>query len=112
MVDVVVISVKQGLCAQEPPEDREGHIEDGQAEKNNRNGHRYNGSRFLQTLHRQCAEHETDKETARVAEKDGCRIEIEAQETQNCACECDRNEGNKKVVPKQGDDEHDYCREQ
>src|SRR6266481_1449279 len=97
MVNVVVVAAKQWLCADEPSGYCERNIKNGQAKSNNWNGHGHNRGRLLRTRQGQRAQHESDEQASGIAQKDGRWMEIESQESQDSACQCDRKKGYKLV---------------
>lgn len=92
VVDVAVIGAEDGLTSEETADDGEAGIQERNRECDQGRGHAEDGGGFLAPENAVTAQKEADREAARVAQEDGGRIEVEAQDGQESSSE--RNGGN------------------
>src|SRR5579871_6667807 len=87
MVNVIAIRSENGLVAEKAPDDGKARIEDRDSQGHHRRRHSQDGGRLLRPEHTEAAQKKADHQAARVAQKDGSRIEIVAEETDQSSYE-------------------------
>ena len=92
VVDVLAVRSENRAPSNQAAQDGESGLQDGQPERNYRNGDCDYGRRLLCAFQGKSAEHEPDEKASAVAEEDGRGIEVEAQETENGAREGNRQQ--------------------
>ena len=111
-MDVLTIGRKYRSAADEAPQHGESGLKNRQTERDNRNSYGNGRGRLLSTRQRQGTEHKSDEQAPAVTKKDGRRIEIETQKTQDCSSQ---SNGQKRYEGRTAEDCHhknDQCRKQ
>src|ERR1700756_1021141 len=112
VMDVLTVGGEDGSSTDEAADDREHCLENRQAEGDDGNRDGYDGRRLLRTIECKGAEQETNQQAARVTQKDGRRIEVVAQKSQNRACEGDGHDFDQRGAMQKRHRENDHRGEQ
>ncbi len=96
VMDVLAIRGEHWPAANQSTNDRKGRLQNGQTERDHRDGDGDNGRRFLSTLQRESAQHEPDEQASAVAKKNGCWAEVEPEESNNSASQGDCQQRDKR----------------
>ena len=104
-MDVFAVPGKYRPAADETAHYGKRRLQYGKAERDYGNGDGNDRGRLLHALQRQRAEHEAHEQTAAVPQKNGCGIEVEAQETDNRARQDQGHDRHKRGVADQRDHE-------
>src|SRR5438270_65509 len=112
VMDVFAVGGEDRSSADQTAKDGERRLQNGQSERNNRDGNGNDCWGFLRALQSQSAEHESDEQAARVAEEDGRGIEVVAEEADDRASQRDGHHGDKIWPIQERHDEGHQSREQ
>lgn len=105
VVNVLAVGGEDGTSADQAAENGERGFEDGQSERNYRDGDSDDGGRFLGTFESEGAEQESDEEAAGISEENCGGIEVVAQKAKDGAGESDGHHGDEGVTVQERDDE-------
>src|ERR1700677_540318 len=105
-MDMAAVAGEDGLAAQEPSNHDERGIEQRDEEGQERSGHAQEGGGFLTPDDAVAAEQETQEEAARIAEEDGSRVKVVAQESEEGADQGRGGKGQRNVGLEQRGDQH------
>src|ERR1019366_10344759 len=106
MMDVVSVGGEDGLPAQEPSNDDQRGVEQGNEESQERSGHAQDGGGFLAREDAVAAQQETEEEAAGIAQEDGGGVEVVAQESDEGADQGRGGEGERNVGLEERGGEH------
>ena len=95
-MDVLAIRGEHWLAADQSTKDRKCRLQNGQTERDHRDGDGDDGRSLLSTLQRESAQHEPYKQASAIAEKNGCRAEVESEESNNSASQGDCQQRDKR----------------
>src|SRR6266576_4583810 len=107
-MDMLTVGGEDRSSADEAADHRQDRFENRQAEGDYRNRDRNDGRRLLRTIECEGAEQETNQQAARVTQKDGRRIEVVAQKSQNRTCEGDGHDFDQCGPMQEGHRENDH----
>ena len=112
VVDVAAVGAEDGLASEETAGDGEAGVQKWDRECDQGGGHAQNGGGFLAPENAVAAQKKADQEAARVAQKNGSRIEVEAQKAQEGSSERNGRNGEWNVVLEEGGNQDGGCCEQ
>src|SRR5579864_4195952 len=95
-MNVFAVSSKNRPASDKPTDNRKTGLQNGQTERDHRNGYRNQGRGLLRALQSQRAQHEPDEKTSAIAEKDRGWAEIKTEKAQNRARQSQRHERNQR----------------
>ncbi len=107
VMDVLAVSAEYRPATDETANHRKRRLQDGKPERNDRNGDSDDGGGLLHALQRQRAEHESHKQAAAVSQKDGRRIEVVAEKTQDSAGQYQRHDRHERRMAEERNHEDD-----
>ena len=92
MMDVPTVGGEDRLATQESTGHGDQRVEHGQPERHDGNRHRHHGRRLLRAQRPDPGKHKPDEQAAGIAEEDRGRVEIEIEEPQHRARQCQRHQ--------------------
>src|SRR5579864_1483348 len=83
VMNVITIRLEYGLTANQSPQDRQSGLKNRQTEGDDRNSDSNHRRGLLGALQCQGTQYESDEQTSAVTEKDGRRIEVKTEKSQD-----------------------------
>ena len=98
VVNVLPVGGEDRTSGDEPPQDRQSGLQNGQAEGNHRDRHRDDGRCLLSTLQREGAQQKPDELAPAITQEDGCGVEVESEKAEDPTRQRDRHQGHQRGV--------------